>query len=167
MADHTIYDDIAEPSPPPEPPPLLGTDASPPGDDIFSPHSLFDTYCQPRPPSPVSALIDWSTPLHQPPQQPSTPDSIVRSTCLPRVCGLRGDSTSSIRICRLNASDEWMVDGGSNVCVTGDISALLDPVDINQVTISVALDGTSTTHKDCITKCGLLPLALPNGTTYY
>jgi hypothetical protein len=60
-----------------------------------------------------------------------------------------------------------MVDGGSNVCVTGDISALLDPVDIDQVTISVALDGTSTAHEDCITKRGLLPLALPNGTTYY
>jgi hypothetical protein len=35
-----------------------------------------------------------------------------------------------------------MVDGGSNVCVMGDLGILLDVVSINLIVISVALDGT-------------------------
>ncbi len=52
-----------------------------------------------------------------------------------------------------------LIDGGSNVCVTGDITILLDVSDIDPIDISVALDGRSTSPDDRITKRGLLPLA--------
>ena len=57
--------------------------------------------------------------------------------------------------------------GRLNVCVTGDIGLLLDIIDIKPFTISVALEGAPLSYDDCITKQGLLPLTLTNGTTYY
>jgi hypothetical protein len=60
-----------------------------------------------------------------------------------------------------------MVDGGSNICVTGDIGLLLDIVDIEPFAISVALEGAPSSYDDCITKQGLLPLTLTDGSTYY
>ena len=59
------------------------------------------------------------------------------------------------------------MDGGSNICVTGEVGLLLDVVDVPPSTISVALEGVPTSFDDCITKKGLLPLSLSNGTTYY
>ncbi len=60
-----------------------------------------------------------------------------------------------------------MVDGGSNVCVIGDIGLLLDVIDVEPFSISVALEGAPSSYDDCITKQGLLPLILTDGTTYY
>jgi len=60
-----------------------------------------------------------------------------------------------------------MVDGGSNVCVTGNIGSLLDVVDIEPISISVALEGSPSSFDDCITKRGVLPLSLSDGTTYF
>jgi hypothetical protein len=60
-----------------------------------------------------------------------------------------------------------LIDGGSNICVTGDPQLLLDSVDIPPIAISVALDGTPSSLDDTITKRGLLPLTLSDGTTYY
>jgi hypothetical protein len=60
-----------------------------------------------------------------------------------------------------------MVDGGLKVCVTGDLDALLDVINIAPIEISVVLEGALTSFDDCITKHGLLPLTLSDGTTYY
>ena len=60
-----------------------------------------------------------------------------------------------------------MVDGGSNVCVTGDRGLLLDVIDVEPFAISVALEGAPSSYDNCITKQGLLPLTLTDGTTYY
>jgi hypothetical protein len=60
-----------------------------------------------------------------------------------------------------------MINGGSNVCVTGDLSSLLNVVDIKPITISVALEGFPTSYDGCITTQSLLPLLLSDGTTYY
>ena len=60
-----------------------------------------------------------------------------------------------------------MIDGGSNVCVIGDLDSLLDAVDIAPITISIALEGTPSSYDDCITKQGLIPLTLSDGSTYY
>ncbi len=60
-----------------------------------------------------------------------------------------------------------IVDGGSNVCVTGDLGILLDVIDINPVAISVALDGGPLSLDVCITKWGLQLLTLANGSTYH
>ena len=60
-----------------------------------------------------------------------------------------------------------MVDAGSNVCITSDLGSLLDVVDIDPISISVAIDGSSSSFDDCITKRGVLPLSLSDGTTYF
>ncbi len=60
-----------------------------------------------------------------------------------------------------------MVDGGSNVCITGNLGCLVDVSDIEPITISVALKGGPASYDNCITKRGLLPLTLSDGTSYY
>jgi hypothetical protein len=65
---------------------------------------------------------------------------------------------------KVTATTNQMIDGGSNVCVTGDIGSLLDMVDIKPITILIALEGSPTLYDNCITKQGLLPLLLSNGT---
>ena len=60
-----------------------------------------------------------------------------------------------------------MVDGGCNVCVTGDLGSLLDVIDIDPIPISVAIEGSASSFDDCITKRGVLPLFLSDGTTYF
>jgi hypothetical protein len=60
-----------------------------------------------------------------------------------------------------------IIDGGSNVCITGNLSILLDVEDIMPINILVALDGTSSSMDDRITKHGLLPLTLLDVTIYY
>jgi hypothetical protein len=60
-----------------------------------------------------------------------------------------------------------MIDGGSNLCVTGNLGLLLDIVDVKQFKILVAIEGEPSSFDDCITKRGFLPLSLSNGTTYY
>jgi hypothetical protein len=59
-----------------------------------------------------------------------------------------------------------MVDGGSNVCITGNLRSLVDVVNINPIPILVALEGSSSSYNDCFTKRGFLPLSLTNGTSY-
>jgi hypothetical protein len=50
----------------------------------------------------------------------------------------------------------------------GELPLMVDVVNIEPVPISVALEGASSIFNNCnITKQGLLPLTLSNGTTYY
>jgi hypothetical protein len=49
----------------------------------------------------------------------------------------------------------------------GDTTILLNLTNIAPIDISVALDGTPPLLEDKITKCGLLPLTLSDGTIYY
>jgi len=60
-----------------------------------------------------------------------------------------------------------MVDGGANIFVTGDIGSLLDVTDIDPIPILVAIKGSTTSFDNCITKQGVLPLSLSDGTTYF
>ena len=87
--------------------------------------------------------------------------------CTTHICGFRGDLTSGAQMIDGTIRSERMIDGGSNVCVTGELTALLDVVDIPPIAISVALEGTPATVDDCITKRGLLPLTISDGSIYY
>jgi hypothetical protein len=89
-------------------------------------------------------------------------DSVTHVICEPRVCGLHGDPKSTVTL-----RGEPLVDGGSNICVTGDLGILVDVVDIAPISISIAIEGEPTSINDCITKQGLLPLLLTDGTSYY
>ena len=100
-------------------------------------------------------------------QIPSILDSVTRVVCSSLVCGVRSDDMTSVKILRVAETNGKLIDGGSNVCVTGDLTILLDVSDITPIDISVALDRRSTSLDDHITKRGLLPLTLLDGSVYY
>ena len=151
-------DEHAPALPPPEPPPC----------------SLFDGFTRPTSPTSVitSALTlrydqEADSLLAQLPPVASLMDSVTHVVCSPRVCGVKGDDMFSVKILRVTDTTGNLIDGGSNVCVTGDLNNLLDVTDITPIDISVALDGVPTSVDDKITKRGLLPITLSDGTTYY
>ena len=100
------------------------------------------------------------------PDIPSPIASVTRVVCSPRVCGLHSDMGTSITL-RDATPSSTLIDGGSNVCITGDLGSLVDIIDIPPITFSVAIEGAPTSYDDCITKQGLLPLTLSDGSTYY
>ena len=157
--------DHAQVLPPPEPPPT----------DIFPPCSIIDDLMQP-PSTPTICVTQLDLRADQevdstlallPYQIPSILDSVTHVTCSSRLCGVRGDDMTSVKILRVAKTNGNLIDGGSNVCVTGDLTILLDVSDITPIDISVALDRRSTSLDDHITKRGLLPLTLLDGTIYY
>jgi hypothetical protein len=103
------------------------------------------------------------------PEEPSLLDSITHVVCSPRVCGIKGDDHSSVRIMCIKDStmNGNLINGCSNVCVTGDLNFLLNVVDIAPIDILVALSSSSSSLNNKISKCGLLPLTLSDSTIYY
>jgi hypothetical protein len=77
--------------------------------------------------------------LAQLPDLPSILDSITHVVCSLCICSVHGNH-SYVRINGVTPKSAKMVDGGSNVCVTGDLCLLLDVVDIYLFAISVALE---------------------------
>jgi hypothetical protein len=157
--------DHARVFPPPEPPPT----------DIFPPCSIIDDLMQP-PSTPTICVTQLDLRADQevdstlallPYQIPSILDSVTRVVCSSLVCGVRSDDMTSVKILRVAETNGKLIDGGSNVCVTGDLTILLDVSDITPIDISVALDRRSTSLDDRITKRGLLPLTLSDGSVYY
>jgi hypothetical protein len=59
------------------------------------------------------------------------------------------------------------MDGGANICLTGDLSILVGVVDIPPMPITVATAGSNPTLDDSCTKRGFLPLTLPDGFIYW
>jgi hypothetical protein len=143
--------------PPPEPSPVLALD--------FPPGSLADAFISPLRCTVILVACHDNDHcggnLSLPPL-----DSVIHMVGTPRVCGIDGSDTTSVTV---NPTGDTcpLVDGGSNICVTGDLHLLVDTVDISPVTISVALDGVTSSVDDSITKRGLLPLTLSDGTIYY
>ena len=132
--------DHARVLPPPEPPPPM---------DIVPPCSIIDNLMQPPFPPAICIThldlradqeVDSSLAL-LPYQIPSILDSVTRVVCSSRMCGVRGDDMTSVTILRVAETNGKLIDGGSNVCVTGNITILLDVSDIDPIDISVALDG--------------------------
>ena len=115
--------------------------------------------------SPTSVKVDLyagTDDASYPPNVAEIADGVTHVICEPCVCGLRGDSTSAVTL-----REDPLVDGGSNICVTGDLGILLDVVDIQPISISVAIEGMPTSLDDCITKQGLLPLTMTDGSYFY
>jgi hypothetical protein len=153
--------------PPPDPPPPDDLAIYP----MCPPGCLLEGLT--RAPSPTSVTVDLlatqasTSLLANLPDLPSLTNSVTHVVCYPRVCGVHADRLSSITIHSDSESATRMVDGGSNVCVTGNVGSLVDIVDIDPITISVVLEGAPASYDDCITKKGLLPLTLSDGTSYY
>jgi hypothetical protein len=129
-----------------------------------------------RPPSPtfVTTMINlredqaMASILSELPEEPSLLDSVTHVICSPRVCGIKGDDDSSVGIMGVKDFKTIgnLIDGGSNVCITGDLNFLFNVVDIAPIDISVALSGSSSSLNEKISKRGLLPLTLSDGTMY-
>jgi hypothetical protein len=138
----------------------------------FPPCSLMDEFMHPT--SPTLVCVDLHAnqnvdstlaQLHY--QLPTITASVTHAVCSPRVCGICSNNQTSVKIRQVAANSGNLIDGGSNICVTGDPTILLDLTNIAPIDISVALDGTPSLLDDKITKHGLLPLTLSDGTIYY
>ncbi len=168
----TLFTDPHLDPPPAEPPPIDIPPAEPPPIDPLScpPGCLLEHLTNGGTHTPISTdlvNIDWDHPETKTTPPALAPDCVTHVVCTPRVCGLHAGDKSSITICRVNTSNNRMVNGGSNVCVTGDLSSLVDVVDIDPIPILVALEGSSSSYNNCLTKRGFLPLSLSNGTSYF
>jgi hypothetical protein len=90
-------------------------------------------------------------------------------TC-PRVLGFCGDGRSyaCINLTAMASSQPpgCLIDGGANICLTGDLGLLTDVVAITPIPISVALQGV-TTIDDCCTARGKISLQLDDGSIYW
>jgi hypothetical protein len=153
--------------PPPDPPPPDDLAIYP----MCPPGCLLEGLTQAS--SPTSITVDLLTTqastslLANLPDLPSLTNSVTHIVCSPRVCRVHADRLSFITIYSDLGLATRMVDGGSNVCVTGNVGSLVDVVDIDPITILVVLEGALASYDDCIMKKGLLPLTLSNGTSYY
>jgi hypothetical protein len=100
---------------------------------------------------------------------PSMMDSVMRVFGTPRVCGLVGDSRSTVRVTLLPTllQISSTVDGGAHICLTRNLSLLVDAMNIPPLPILVAVEGDGMSMADCCTKRSLLLLTLEDGSVYY
>jgi hypothetical protein len=99
-------------------------------------------------------------------------ECVTRVVGLPRVCGLTGNDALFARVMHAailtDALDNPSVmDGDTNICITGILGFLMDVVSIPPIPISVATTSGSISINDCCTKRGLIPLTLCDGSIYY
>jgi hypothetical protein len=59
-----------------------------------------------------------------------------------------------------------LIDGGANICMTGDLCLLTDAIAITPIPISVALQGVTTIDNCCMVR-GKIPLQLDDGSIYW
>jgi hypothetical protein len=93
---------------------------------------------------------------------PSISDSVVHVKCFPRVFGLHNDSQLPVRIKKPLS----LINGGANICLTNNLSLLVDAIDIQLLPITVALNNTVTLN-NCCTKQGFIPLTLTDGSIHW
>ncbi len=117
------------------------------GQDVPAPALLTDSFLAPRSFGSVHCVV----------------------TC-PRVLGFWGDGQSyeciNLTAMSTAASPGCLIDGGANICITGDIDSLFDVVEIPLLPISVAVEGDLLIN-NCCTVCSRTPLQLDNGSIYW
>jgi hypothetical protein len=96
--------------------------------------------------------------------------SVHRVVTCPRVLRFWGNGRSYGRInltaMSTAASPGCLIDGGANICITGDIDSLFDVVEIPPMPISVAVESDLSIN-DCCTARGRTPLQLDDGSIYW
>jgi hypothetical protein len=84
--------------------------------------------------------------------------------------GFWDDSSSYARMVKtaavLGGTPSSLINGGANICITGDINLLVDVVNIPPLSILVALHRDSTLNDYCKAR-GLLPIQLDDGSVYW
>jgi hypothetical protein len=165
--------------PPAEPPPnftqsfMSSTTSSP----LFSPAGLLMAllvHDGPSRPAPFDFVLDADgdidilllDSLRGPPSSRSVTPVV---TC-PRVLGFCGDGClyARINLTALASSKSLgsLIDGGANICLTGDLGLLTDVIMISPMPILIALQGEITID-DCCTARGMIPLSLDDSSIYW
>jgi hypothetical protein len=86
---------------------------------------------------------------------------IIHIITQPCIFGLRTDSRSTVTAKKL-------MDGGTNICITGDLLSLVGVTDIPPMAITVAILGNTTVSlDDYCTKRSYTPLSLEDGSIYW
>jgi hypothetical protein len=145
---------------------------------MFPPGSLFDPEGLDSPPSSTSAF-DFPfdlTPaqaldgmMAELPDLPSILDSVTHVVGRLRICGLLGNTLSTVTVYPSGSNDDMtLVDTGTNICITGLLQLLVDVVGIPPLPISVVVQhGAGVSLDDCCTHQGLLSLTMVDGSIYY
>jgi hypothetical protein len=89
--------------------------------------------------------------------------SVICFVARPRVFGIKNDSRLTVKLLSVWA----LMDAGANICLTGDLNILADAINIPPLAITVTLHDDNTSHNDCCTKMGYIPLALTDGTIHW
>jgi hypothetical protein len=170
--DNTFNDEHAAVLPPAEPP--LDILAASPFDRILnnpncprSPTSLFEFPFKSSPPMPLPIMTRPGPLVLQLADLPDFPlvmNSITQVMKSPCVFGPCSNSSSYVRVRKTSAT---LIDGGANICLTGDLNLQVDVVKIPPLPILVAVHGNNSTLDDSCTCWGHLPLTLSDGDTHW
>ena len=135
----------------------------PPTPSITPPGSLYDIITRPDSPTSINANLECLSTLASDQRNfnlfSPPPDAVTNNYSRPRIFGLRRDGPSPVVA--------QLIDGGANICITGDVSCLVHTVDIPPMPITVATAGDDISLDDCCTKRGYIPLSLSDGTLYW
>jgi hypothetical protein len=100
---------------------------------------------------------------HLAPATPPTSDGMTHGMC---ICIIGISCVNSV-LTHANPSTSSFIHGGVNICITNDISNLMDAVPIPPFPLSVITKGAKLTLDECCTLWGLLALPTTTGNTIY
>jgi hypothetical protein len=98
------------------------------------------------------------------PDFPSVMDSITRVLGSPHVFGLWTDCSLYAQVKRTSAT---LVDGGANICLTGNLNLLINVFEIPPLPILVSINREEPHIDKSCTQRGYLPLNLLDGSTHW
>jgi hypothetical protein len=137
---HAAFPDISpQPLPYIAPVPLPLAQPPPSCSVPFPPSSLIDDLI--RPPSSCITFIACSNNPHDANRVTRNHSTVTHLVASPRICGLCGDGVFYVKVRMVNDKPSRFIDGGSNVCVAGDLYHMVKVIDIEPIPISVALEG--------------------------
>ena len=90
--------------------------------------------------------------------------SITQVVGSPQLFGLRDDSWSYVLVWKTSSS---LIDGGANICLTGDLDMMVNVVDIPPLPISMAVNRDAPALDNPYTRQGYLPWTLSDGSTHW
>ncbi len=132
------------------------------------PSSPFEFPCDPTTTSTSKSLSTTPGPLilqiAELPDFPLVMDSVTRVVGYPHVFGLPSDSSSYVQVRRMVT---LLINGGANICLTGDLDLLVDVVEIPPLPILAAVNAEDSTLDVSCTRWGYLPLTLSDGSTHW
>lgn len=104
----------------------------------------------------TTTLAQLAHEYHKSDTTPQMLHTVSHIATTPRVFGPRDDSQLMARICCRTSS---LMDGCTNICVTSNITTLVNTINIPPMAISITINGTD--------KLGYTPLTCDDGSIYW